>query len=62
MDLASVKFGFEGKIVGGGLFVLFVDLVSDDILQMAIGSHLLRKFGGRILCVLLTNGICCTLG
>ena len=27
------------------IFILFVDLVSDNILQMALGSDLLRKFG-----------------
>ena len=29
--------------------ILFVDLVSDDMLQMALGSDLLKKFGGGIL-------------
>ena len=29
--------------------ILFVGLVSDGILQMALGSDLLRKFGGGIL-------------
>ena len=29
--------------------VLFVDLVSDDILQMTLGSYLLRKLGGGII-------------
>ena len=29
--------------------ILFVDLVSDDILQMALRSDLLKKFGGGIL-------------
>ena len=41
--------------------ILFVNLVSDDILQMALGSDLLRKFVQRILHSLLTNTICCTL-
>ena len=31
------------------LEILFVDLVSDDILQMALGSELLKKFGGGML-------------
>ena len=29
--------------------ILFMDLVSDCILQMALGSHFLIKFGGLIL-------------
>ena len=41
--------------------ILFVDLVSDSILQMALGSDLLRMFGGRILRTFLANAICCTL-
>ena len=40
------------------VIVLFVDLVSDGILQMALGSNLLRKFGGRILRTLLRNAFC----
>ena len=39
---------------------IFVDLVKDDILQMALRSDLLRKFGGRVLHTLLTNALCCT--
>ena len=48
--------------IKGDLFViLFVDLVSDNILQMVLGSNLLRKFRGRILHTLLSNTICYTL-
>ena len=35
--------------------ILFLDLVSDDILQITLGSDLQRKFGERILHSLLTN-------
>ena len=53
----------EGSSIHIKIFdILFVDLVSDDILQMALGSDLRRKFGERILRTLLTNAIGCTLG
>ena len=41
-----------------------MNLVSDDILQMALGSDLLKKFGGSLeeeYYITLTNAICCTL-
>ena len=40
-----------------------MDLVSDDILQMALGSDLLKKFGGSLgeeYYITLTNAICHT--
>ena len=40
-----------------------MDLVSDDILQMALGSELLKKFGGSLgeeYYITLINAICCT--
>ena len=43
--------------------ILFVDLVSDDILQMVLGSELLKKFGGSLgeeYYITLINAICCT--
>ena len=40
--------------------ILFVDLVSDDILQMVLGSDLPRQFKRGISHTLLTNAICCT--
>ena len=41
--------------------ILFVVLVSDVILQVALESDVLTKFGGGILHTLLTNAICCTM-
>ena len=44
-------------------FILFVDLVSYDILQMALETDLLKKFGGSLgeeYYITLTNAICCT--
>ena len=51
----------EGINARGLNGILFVDLVSDDILQMALWSDLPRNFGGRILQTLLINAICCAL-
>ena len=42
--------------------ILLVDLVLDDILQMALGPDLLRKFGGGIPRSISTNAICCIFG
>ena len=54
---------WEQCICIGKVSILFVDLVSDYILQMAPGSDLLRKFGGSLggeYYITLTSAICCS--
>ena len=43
-----VKSYLAWKLATLEMAILFMDLVSDDILQMALGTDLLKKFGGSL--------------